>query len=479
MHARTRTHTHTEIHIYICNCLVFISQMLRSPDAEFISKQRVRVKLTGDGTNIGKRLHVVNFGFTILDEGESAYSASGNHCIAIFKETEDYNSLKIALQDIVAEVESLSTIRVNGKDFQITYYLGGDWKFLAMCTGIDSASSKYACIWCHCPAQERHLSSANWSIINTDEGARSIEESIKIVTSKRKEYNVSHMPIFRTIPLTRVVVDNLHMFLRVADTLVDLLIHALLTMDRVSQSLRVQSLRGLSHLSQFQSKLKEMGISGYSFWVGKESKKLKWRTLTGPEKLTVFTNIDLPQLFPDLENVTHIQKLWNDFLEIHRLFSMKPSEITEEKITKFQADSKKFVDDFVTIYLAKHVTPYMHCMMHHVSEFMALHGSIVEFTQQGLEKYNDLMTKDFFRSTSHRGMQCFIQILQKQNRLEHLESIGAKRSKLYKVQCSNCKEHGHNKLTCKAPCSRCKTLPFCGHLIDSNGKRTPKCQLTS
>ena len=24
---------------------------------------------------------------------------------------------------------------------------------------------------------------------------------------------------------------------------------------------------------------------GVSFWVGRESKKLKWRTLTGPEKL--------------------------------------------------------------------------------------------------------------------------------------------------------------------------------------------------
>ena len=105
--------------------------MLRSPDAEFISKQQVRVKLTGDGTNIGKRLHVVNFGFTILDEGELAYSAAGNHCIAIFKETEDYNSLRIALQDIVAEVESLLTIRVNGKDFQITYYLGGGLEVLS------------------------------------------------------------------------------------------------------------------------------------------------------------------------------------------------------------------------------------------------------------------------------------------------------------------------------------------------------------
>ena len=43
------------------------------------------VKLSGDGTNIGKRLHVVNFTFTMLDEGEKAYSAEGNHVLAIVK----------------------------------------------------------------------------------------------------------------------------------------------------------------------------------------------------------------------------------------------------------------------------------------------------------------------------------------------------------------------------------------------------------
>ena len=239
--------------------------MQRCPDAEFISKQQVRVKLTGDGTNIGKRLYVVNFGFTILDEGELAYSAAGNHCIAIFKDTEDYESLKLALLDIVTEVDSLNAIKVNDKDIQITYYLGGDWKFLALCTGIDSASCTHACIWCHCPKQERHLSTAKWSITSTDEGARSIEETIQIATTKQKKYNVSHVPIFKTIPLTRVVVDNLHMLLRIADTLIDLLIHSLLTLDRVNQSLQVRSLDGLSHLSKFENKLKKIGISGYSF----------------------------------------------------------------------------------------------------------------------------------------------------------------------------------------------------------------------
>ena len=33
--------------------------------------------------------------------------------------------------------------------------MGGDWKFLALVTGIDSASCAYSCIWCKCKADER------------------------------------------------------------------------------------------------------------------------------------------------------------------------------------------------------------------------------------------------------------------------------------------------------------------------------------
>ena len=98
--------------------------MLRSPNAEFISKQQVRVKLTGDGTSIGKHLHVVNFGFMLLDEHTVLQEITALQFV--FKETGNYDSLKTAVQDIVAEIESLKIIRVNGIDFEITYYLGGD-----------------------------------------------------------------------------------------------------------------------------------------------------------------------------------------------------------------------------------------------------------------------------------------------------------------------------------------------------------------
>jgi len=84
-----------------------------TPNADFIAAKKVRVKLTrvkltGDGTKFGKRLNVTCFGFAILDEGELAYSATGNHCIAIWRESESYESLKMAVQDIVVKLVVLS-----------------------------------------------------------------------------------------------------------------------------------------------------------------------------------------------------------------------------------------------------------------------------------------------------------------------------------------------------------------------------------
>ena len=107
-----------------------------------------------------------------------------------------------------------------------------------MITGIDSATSTYACIWCKCPSLERYDTLQTWSISDTKLGARTIDENIRLARLRTKNrYNVSNEPIFLTIPLTRVVVDNLHMFLRVADTLIDLLLVEIRRLDNTEKSL--------------------------------------------------------------------------------------------------------------------------------------------------------------------------------------------------------------------------------------------------
>ena len=106
---------------------------------------------------------------------------------------------------------------------------------------------------------------------------------------------------------------TIYTFLRVADTLVDLLIDALHTMDKVNQSLHVRSLEGLTNLKKFENSLKELRVSGFNFWIGHTSKTLKWRSLTGPEKLIVFSNLKIIDLFPDLEHKNEIQSLWRSY----------------------------------------------------------------------------------------------------------------------------------------------------------------------
>ena len=359
----------------------------------------------------------------------------------------------MGLRDIVQEVEKLHKLSVHNLDLNVTFFLGGDWKFLATITGIDAATSTHACIWCKCPAIERHDSTQVWSISDINYGARTLEENISIESSRSKKYNVSHPPIFQTIPLTRVIVDNLHMFLRVADTLIDLLLLELRRLDKIEKCTKLKSIDQLQYIKRYECTLKMLGIPGFTFWLGKESKKLKWRTLTGPEKLKLFQKLNIPETFPEIPDSEDVQALWNKLLDINHLLSVRPEDLTTEKVSEFESQSKEFIRAFTELYPAKHVTPYMHCMMQHVGEFMTISGALLPFTQQGLEKYNDTMTKDYFRSTSHRGQECLSQMLQKQNRLEHLEHVGAKRSKKFEIRCSNCNGQGHNRLSCVKSCN--------------------------
>lgn len=111
-------------------------------------------------------------------------------------------------------------------------------------------------------------------------------------------------------------------------------------MYKVNQTLHVHSLDRLTHIKIFEYWLKHMGISGNKFWIGKQSKQLKWRMLTGPEKLVVFSKIDIPATFPTLEHEDEIQKLWKDFLTIHKLFSVKLDDLQEKTFQSLKQHQK-------------------------------------------------------------------------------------------------------------------------------------------
>ena len=119
--------------------------------------------------------------------------------------------------------------------------------------------------------------------------------------------------------------------------------------------------------------------------------------------------------------------------------------MSTEELKIFEVRTNNWLKKFLEIYQTKQVTPYIHLLTSHIPEMLELHGSLADFTQQGVEKLNDIITQDYFKSTNHRDSLKHIML--KLNRLEDLSDSGYSRTKV-KHTCSICKEEGHNARTC-------------------------------
>jgi hypothetical protein len=98
--------------------------------------------------------------------------------------------------------------------------------------------------------------------------------------------------------------------------------------------------------------------------------------------------------------------IWTEF---HRLNSQLSSDsFTSVEISVFEENVKSWRSKFLAVYQSKNVTPYMHAFVAHVPEFLGIHGAIVPYTQQGLEKLNDSLTLwGVFIEKLKRSRKCF------------------------------------------------------------------------
>ena len=163
-----------------------------------------------------------------------AQTADGNNLIAVIKEPENYEKLSKVLTEIQKDVESLKHLPVGTEQFEIEWFLGGDWKFPASVCGLGAAHAAYASIWFICPLYDKYDERKEWSLTDVSKGAHSIEEIQQKVNTRSKtveRYNNNnyskHVPLFPSIRIDHVVIDSLHLFLRISDNLINLLIQEL------------------------------------------------------------------------------------------------------------------------------------------------------------------------------------------------------------------------------------------------------------
>jgi hypothetical protein len=83
-------------------------------------------------------------------------------------------------------------------------------------------------------------------------------------------------------------------------------------------------------------------------------------------------------------------------------------------------ETKNWLSLFISIYGPDCITPYIHIFACHLHEFTLVFENINDFNQQGFEKQNDQLTKDFQRSTNKSSETYLKQLIQKRNRVEAL-----------------------------------------------------------
>ena len=125
---------------------------------------------------------------------------------------------------------------------------------------------------CTCPKADIHRVDQEWSITDQNKGARTIQsitDASRLPARSKKKFNCSKVPLFSMVPMERVIIDNLHLFLRVADNLINLLILDLRRLDGIEKCNELDRSKA-TNIREYEA---------FLVFSCKDSRFLKWRDL--------------------------------------------------------------------------------------------------------------------------------------------------------------------------------------------------------
>ena len=278
--------------------------------------------------------------------------------------------------------------------------MAGDLKFLANMLGINHANANLPCIWCKCP--KTNCNCVEWSIFDLNKGARSHEESLirKVYKNSANKFGYIRAPIFDFIPFKDVIIDLMHLHLRITDKFTEFIVDEITALDKFASQViydshtdpRIKNSKNIYNYIQFLTNICKIRNCFYL----KEG-KIVFRHLRGKDKLIVFNLINLEDLFPEMNDVCNKNKVVHDFQSIY--IGIRDNELNAEEI---KTKTSKFFIDYTETYMVTTITPYLHCFVCRMHEFRLLHGDFNLFNQQGLEKLNDITTEQIFRGSNRK-----------------------------------------------------------------------------
>ena len=130
-------------------------------------------------------------------------------------------------------------IKYNNRVFNLEYFFCGDWKITSIVLGLNNATSNHPCIWCTANKSDFCDLEKNFSITDTKFFARSIDQHHNLMNKKKENLGYKCESLLKELSYNRCVIDLLHLFLRITDVLINLLIKSILLIDEIGSNTKI------------------------------------------------------------------------------------------------------------------------------------------------------------------------------------------------------------------------------------------------
>ncbi|PKY32968.1 hypothetical protein RhiirB3_451535, partial [Rhizophagus irregularis] len=252
----------------IVNILRYLIPGLLERNVLDITNPTIHLRISGDGRNVGRKVKQVMVTCSILNDLDNIYRPENYYTIILYPGIEKYEILNVVLEPLIMELRKLKEegFRDNqNREWKVELYFSSDWKFLAICLGLNAANSKYFCPWCEVSKEKQGDFSYEW-IIN------------KTIDQIRENYTFykGHVrpAIFDMIPLQNWVPDELHIMLRITDVLWRLVIDELKSRNTWGDRAR----------NVIVEEMKRVDVK-FHFWLEVGSTNWQYTSLMGQDKL--------------------------------------------------------------------------------------------------------------------------------------------------------------------------------------------------
>jgi len=195
--------------------------------------------------------------------------------------------------------------------------------------------------------------------------------------------------ILRGIEMQNIIVDLLHMKLRIGGKLLKLLLVGDVLKEERQDDV-VAAMRKIGVTFKFRAAASSKDGDG----------KVAWTSLMGTQTSRVLTKFDVTAVVPGPRGVK-LQKLWTDFwthfcaiLDWNK--ETGDCNLLQEKLTAW-------LEDFLSFYGVNDITPYIHHFTTHCAEYVQRHGALRRYVCEAAELLNNVHQKIYHRATAKGG----------------------------------------------------------------------------